>query len=459
MSDPYQETLDYLYSFVDFSMSKSFRYAADKFNLNRIQTLVAHLGHPERRYPSIHIAGTKGKGSVAAFCQSVLSAAGYKVGLYTSPHLHDYAERIKINGDSIPHEDLIVLVRELKPIIESIPELTTFEITTVLAFEYFARQGVEAAVIEVGLGGRLDATNVIMPNVSVITSISFDHMFLLGNTLGEIAREKSGIIKAGIPVVTAPQKDEARWEIQAIAEERGSPLIQAGKDYLFREVSHTLASQTFLIWSLAEQEEIEKYLESDRKEGKQPTQLTIPLLGRHQMENAATAYAALQVFRKNGLLIGEDAISRGFEEARWYGRFEILQQYPPVVIDSAHNRDSALKLRVALDDYFPAIPVVMVFGASEDKDIEGMLIELMPRVDYLIATQSYHPRAIEAEKIMEFAKKYGLSGHIVPDVADAMHEALLMSGGEKLVLATGSIFIAAGGREAWYAQNSMVAKA
>ncbi len=459
MSDPYQETLDYLYSFVDFSMSKSFRYSADKFNLNRIQKLVAQLDHPERRYPSLHIAGTKGKGSVAAFCQSVLSAAGYKVGLYTSPHLHDYTERIKIDGNSMPHEDLILLVRELKPIIESIPELTTFEITTALAFEYFARQKVDAAVIEVGLGGRLDATNVILPNVSVITSISYDHMFLLGNTLREIAREKRGIIKNGIPVVMSTQKDEARLVIQAIAEERNSPLIQVGKDYFFKEVSHTLANQTFLVWALSEQEEVEKYLESKGKEGKQPTELTIPLLGHHQIENATTAFAALQVFKNNGLMVEDEAIARGFENAKWYGRFEILQQNPPVVIDSAHNRDSALKLRIALDDYFPGIPVILVFGASEDKDIEGMLAELMPRADYLIATQSFHPRAIEAETILEIAKRYGLSGRIVPDVADAMHEALLMSGGEKLVLATGSIFIAAGVREAWYAKNSMVARA
>lgn len=459
MSDPYQETLDYLYSFVDFSMSKSFRYSADKFNLNRIQKLVAQLDHPERRYPSLHIAGTKGKGSVAAFCQSVLSAAGYKVGLYTSPHLHDYTERIKIDGNSMPHEDLILLVRELKPIIESIPELTTFEITTALAFEYFARQKVDAAVIEVGLGGRLDATNVILPNISVITSISYDHMFLLGNTLREIAREKSGIIKTGIPVVMAPQKDEARLVIQAIAEERNSPLIQVGKDYFFKEVSHTLANQTFLVWALSEQEEVEKYLESEGREGKQPTELTIPLLGYHQIENATTAFAALQVFKNNGLMVEDEAIARGFENAKWYGRFEILQQNPPVVIDSAHNRDSALKLRIALDDYFPGIPVILVFGASEDKDIEGMLAELMPRADYLIATQSFHPRAIEAETILEIAQRYGLSGRIVPDVADAMHEALLMSGGEKLVLATGSIFIAAGVREAWYAKNSMVARA
>lgn len=459
MSDPYQETLDYLYSFVDFSMSKSIRYAADKFHLDRIQKLVERLDHPEMRYPSIHIAGTKGKGSVAAFCQSVLSAAGYKVGLYTSPHLHDYAERIKINSDSMPHEHIINLTEELKPVIESIPELTTFEITTALAFLYFARQQVDAAVIEVGLGGRLDATNVITPNVSVITSISYDHTHLLGDTLSEIAREKAGIIKPGIPIVMAPQKDEARLVIERIAADRNSPMVEVGKDYLYREIAHTLTDQTFWVWSANEQGEINKFFESNGKEGKQPTILKIPLLGYHQIQNAATAYAALQVFKTNGLMIEDDAIARGFEQAKWMGRFEILQQSPPVVVDSAHNRDSALKLRITLDDYFPNIPVILVFGASEDKDIEGMLTELTPRVSQLIATKSFHPRAIEAEKILEIAQKYGIPGRIVPDVADAMNEALQITGGEKLVLATGSVFIAAGAREAWLARHNIAAKA
>jgi dihydrofolate synthase/folylpolyglutamate synthase len=459
MSNIYQVTLDYLYSFVDFSMSKSFRYSADKFNLERIQELVSRLDHPQKKYPCIHIAGTKGKGSVAAFCQSVLIAAGYKVGLYTSPHLHDYAERIKINGESIPHEDLISLVDDLKPVIESIPELTTFEITTALAFVYFARQNVDAAVIEVGLGGRLDATNVVIPRVSVITSLSFDHTFLLGNTLAEIAREKGGIIKPGVPVVLAPQKYEARAVIEEIALDRNSPLIEVGKDYLYQGISRTLDSQTLMVWSSSEQRRVDQYMKSGKVEGWEPTYLNIPLLGSHQTQNAAVAYAALRVFKKNGLEILDESIYKGFLQAKWAGRFEILQQKPPVIVDSAHNRDSALKLRQALDDYFPGVPVILVFGASEDKDIDGMLAELMPRVNQVVATKSFHPRAIEPEAIVEIAGQYGKPARIVPDVADALLEAIHLVNEDQLVLATGSIFIAAGAREAWFARMNITATA
>ena len=204
----YQAALDYLYSFVDYSMTRSFRWSADKFDLKRMDDLMAALGHPERQYPILHVAGTKGKGSVSAMCESVIRAAGYRVGLYTSPHMHDYAERIRVNGMPIAHQELVELIDEIRPIIESIKELTTFEITTALGFLFFARQRVQAAVIEVGLGGRLDATNITQPVVCVITSISYDHMQILGNTLAEIAGEKAGIIKPGIPVVMAPQHEE-----------------------------------------------------------------------------------------------------------------------------------------------------------------------------------------------------------------------------------------------------------
>ena len=239
----YQQALDYLYSFVDYSMTRSFRWSADKFDLKRMDDLMAALGHPEREYPIIHIAGTKGKGSVAAMCESVIRAAGYRVGLYTSPHMHDYAERIRANGMPILHRELISLIDEVRPVIESIRELTTFEITTALGFLYFARQHVQAAVVEVGLGGRLDATNTTTPTVCVITSISYDHMQILGNTLAEIAGEKAGIIKTGIPIIMAPQQDEARQVIERIAAERQAPLIDVASDYRFTPVERSLKGQ------------------------------------------------------------------------------------------------------------------------------------------------------------------------------------------------------------------------
>ncbi len=454
MGDKYQETLDYLYSYVDFSLTKASRYSAEQFDLARMQALVERLQHPERTFPVIHIAGTKGKGSVAAMCQSVLTSEGYRTGLYTSPHLHDYAERIQIDGQWIPHEELIALVEEIKPVVESIPEITTFEITTALAFLYFSQKKVDVAVIEVGLGGRLDATNVVIPVVSVITSLSYDHMFLLGNTLAEITGEKCGIIKPAVPVVVSPQQDEALLVIEKIAAQRGAPITLVGRDYLYRDISRSLAGQTLQVWTPDEQPQLDEYLQSGGSLEWRPNQLTIPLLGYHQVTNAATAYATLQVFAEKALPISDAAIRQGFAKTYWPGRFEVLRQDPPVVIDCAHNRDSARKLRLALDDYFPGQPVILVFGASEDKDIHGMFVELMPRICEVIATQSYHPRAIEPEKLVEIAHQFGRPARIVPDVADALNEALSIAAGEKPVLATGSIFIAAGAREAWLARTT-----
>ena len=454
MGDSYQETLDYLYSFVDFSLTKATRYSAEQFDLARMQALVEQLQHPERTFAIIHVAGTKGKGSVAAMCQSVLTSEGYRTGLYTSPHLHDYAERIQIDGHSIPHEELVALVEEIKPVLETIPQITTFEITTALAFLYFSRQKVDVAVIEVGLGGRLDATNVVIPVVSVITSLSYDHMFLLGNTLAEIAGEKCGIIKPGVPVVVSPQQDEALLVIEKIAEQRGAPITLVGREYLYRDVSRSLSGQTLQVWTPGEQPQVDEYIQSGKMLEWEPNHLTIPLLGYHQITNAATAYAALQVFAEKALPISDAAIHRGFANTIWPGRFEVLRQVPPVVIDCAHNRDSARKLRLALDDYFPGQPVILVFGASEDKDIQGMFVELMPRICEVIATRSYHPRAIEPEKLVEIAHQFGRPARIVPDVAHALYEALNIAAGEKPVLATGSIFIAAGAREAWLARTT-----
>jgi dihydrofolate synthase/folylpolyglutamate synthase len=445
----YQEALDYLYKYVDYSLVRNLRYSPEKFDLKRMFDFVNTLGNPERNYPILHVAGTKGKGSVSAMCASALEAAGYRVGLYTSPHLTDFAERLRVNGCPIPHQELVALVDDTKTKIESIPELTTFEITTALAFLYFHLQGVEAAVIEVGLGGRLDPTNVAIPIVSVITSISYDHTLILGDTLAQIASEKAGIIKPGVPVVVAPQKDEARKVIEQAAEQQSAPLIQVGRDYLFAPLSHSLENQTLLVWAASEQTFLDAYIESGGTQEWEPTRLTIPLLGYHQVENAATAYAALRTARDQGLHLSEEEIRTGFRNASWSGRFEILQRHPAVIIDSAHNRDSALKLRLALDDYFPGQPVVLIFGASEDKDIHGMFAELLPRVSQVVATKSIHPRAVEPEKLVELAHQFGRPAVVTESVEAALEEALRLAEKEAVVLVAGSIFVAAGIRDAW----------
>ena len=241
----YQDTLDYLYGFIDYSLTRQTRYSPEMFDLGRMREFMAQIGNPQNDYPIIHVAGTKGKGSVSAICTSALQAAGYRVGLYTSPHLLDYTERIQVNREQIPRQALIDLVDEFRPLLDEGTQLTTFEISTALAFLYFQRQGVNAAVVEVGLGGRLDATNVVTPVVSVITSLSFDHTKFLGDTLAEIAGEKGGIVKPGVPVVLAPQKEEARLVIERIAAEREAVLVQVGRDYLFAEVGHSLSSTSF----------------------------------------------------------------------------------------------------------------------------------------------------------------------------------------------------------------------
>jgi dihydrofolate synthase/folylpolyglutamate synthase len=450
----YQAALDYLYSFVDYSMTRSFRWSADKFDLQRMDDLMAALGHPEREYPILHIAGTKGKGSVAAMCESVIRSAGYRVGLYTSPHMHDYAERIRVNGVPIPHQVLIDLINEVRSLIESIKELTTFEITTALGFLYFARQHVQAAVIEVGLGGRLDATNITMPAVCVITSISYDHMQILGNTLAEIAGEKAGIIKPGIPVVMAPQHDEARLVIEKIARERQAPLIEVGAAYRFTPQEGSLQGQSLTVWRESD----------DPQKGAavggwgtpaNPARISITLLGMHQVENAATAYTALDTFQRVALSLSMKAIQEGFSETVWPGRFEILNLDPTLIVDCAHNRESAARLRQTMQEYFPDRLVTLVFGASEDKDIAGMLAELAPITRQIILTRSFHPRAAEPEQLAKQAQESGLPARIVPEAADALESALKYSEEGEIILATGSIFIATAVREAWLACNGI----
>ncbi len=450
----YQDTLEYLYSFVDYSLTHSFP-APENFDLDRLRAFLSYLGDPHLAYPVIHVAGTKGKGSVAAMCASVLRAAGYRVGLYTSPHMSDYAERIQLNGEPIPHADLIAMVDEIRPYLDKGTRLTTFEITTALAFLYFATRGATAVVAEVGLGGRLDATNVVAPEVAVITSLSYDHTAVLGKTLAEIAGEKAGIIKAGVPVVVAPQKEEALRVVHRFAAERNAPLIQVGVDYRFMPVEHSGQGQSLHIWMASEAEKMDAYLQPGYTRGWEPVKLSIPLLGKHQVENAAVAYAVVQAAGGRGLTVEEGAIQEGFAQVDWPGRFEILQAEPPLVIDAAHNRDSAQKLCAALDDYFPGRAVILVFGASHDKDIDGMLDELMPRARRLILTRSYHPRAITPERLAQSAGTYQVPVDIVPAVENALERALSLVDDQSLVLVTGSLFVAAGARDTWY--NHLVA--
>ena len=430
----YNLAIDYLYSYVDYSLKHSSEMAKAEFNLDRMFALLNLLGNPHQAYPILHVAGTKGKGSTSALCASALTAAGYKTGLYTSPHLLDYVERIQVDGQPISHQMLVDLVEEIKPAVDRIEKLTTFEITTALAFLAFAKLGCTAAVFEVGLGGRLDATNVVTPRVSVITSLSMDHMAVLGNTLAKIAGEKAGIIKDGVPVVSAPQKDEALEVIMRVARSKGSRLTLVGKNLTFESIDHSLDGQSLKIHA----------------PNLQPSNLPtfhLPLLGDHQRVNAATAYAAL---RASGLNVPDEAIQRGFAQVQWPARFEVARREPPVIFDSAHNDDSFARLRETLETYFPDKMVYLIFGASEDKNIPGMFREMKSRIRRLIVTRANHPRALEVEKIQGLADQAGVPSEAAEPVEAALARALELSQKDgSIVLSAGSMFVTAEVMAAW----------
>jgi dihydrofolate synthase/folylpolyglutamate synthase len=442
----YEEALDYLYSFIDYSVVRADKYSPATFGLGRMVDFLAALGNPQERYPVLHVAGTKGKGSVAAMAASALRAGGYRTGFYTSPHLLDFRERAQVNGEYIPREAVAEIVSALREVEPRFPGLTTFELTTALAFEYFARVAVDVAVIEVGLGGRLDATNVVTPRVAVIASLSYDHTYLLGNTLAEIAGEKAGIIKPGVPVVSAPQKPEALAVLERIAAERQAPLSLAGRDWLYRLVAHDLSGQQFEVWSAAEQAQLDDLRAQGHPVDWRPEGLSIPLLGRHQVENAVVAYAALQALRGQGLPLAAQAIRAGLRAVRWPGRFEIVTQRPYLVLDGAHNRDSAQKLARTLQDYFPGRHVTLIFGASSDKDVSGMLAELLAPgagITRVILTQAVHPRAQDPEELADIVSGYGLTPEVVSSVGQAVRLALAEAEPEDVILACGSLFVVA----------------
>ncbi len=429
----YEDALDYLYSFINYEVKREVRYAPEVMNLDRPRQLLAALGDPQNDFPIIHITGTKGKGSVGAYCQGALQAAGLKTALYSSPHLQDFRERFRVNDQIIPRETLAALVARMKPAVDQIDGLTWFELTTALAFMYFQLEAVDAVVLEVGLGGRLDATNVVTPLVSVITSLSFDHTHLLGSTLAEIAYEKAGIIKPGVPVVSAPQPPEAAQVIAEVAAANNSPLIRVGADWKVITGACTAQGQAFQAGKAG-------YLQD----------YWTPLVGGHQAINATVALAALDAARQAGLPLPEILVPDGRMPVNWPGRFEIVQEQPVVVLDAAHNGASAAWLRDTLLQVFPgATPRVLVFGASADKDVRGMFAELLPAIDYLILTQADHPRAMSTDELRNLAEQAGYAGEArsAPHVRAALAQAYELAGQGGLVTVTGSLFIVGEARD------------
>jgi dihydrofolate synthase/folylpolyglutamate synthase len=437
----YREAIEYLHSLTDYEKRRIERYSPETLDLSRVERLLDMVGNPHRRYPSVHVAGTKGKGSTSAMIESALRAAGYRTGFYTSPHLHTFRERIRIGADLISREDVVALVEEFRPLIARVPGVTTFEAITAIAFTYFARQKIDVLVAEVGLGGRLDATNVIRPEVAVITSLSLDHTYLLGETLPQIAAEKAGIIKDGIPVVTAPQRPEALAVIEETARARQAPLVEVGRDWVWERGPFDLKGQSFTVRRVGEGR--------DDLAG----EYWIPLLGRHQLENATTALAALQVLLERGFRLPRAAVEEGLRRVEWPGRLEILSTDPLVVVDCAHNPYSTEVLRETLREWFPGRQWVLIFGASADKDIPGMMRALLPITDYLIVTRSDHPRSATPVELADIAASVGGGAEIAVNIRRAFQRALTLLRPDTGILVTGSIFLVAEAREEWAEHN------
>ena len=430
IATPYQQALDYIYSFIDYETMHRAHDAAS-YDLRRTEELLARLGNPHLKAKSVHIAGTKGKGSTAAMLASALTASGYTTGLYTSPHLSDLRERIRVDGKLISEAELISLVEKLKPEVEAVNlrasygQLTTFELLTALAFSYFDLKGVDFQVVEVGLGGRLDATNVVKPEVCIITSVNLDHTDVLGDSLAQIAAEKAGIIKPGGAVVSSPQADEVARVIEEACLKCGAGLVRVGSDVTWQELGFDVSRQLLKVNG-----RLASY------------QLSLPLLGRYQLENAATAVAALEVLAGRGFNISQNNIITGLAKVSWPGRFQIVRRSPLIVVDGAHNPASARSLGQSIEHYFKDFnQAILVIGTSSDKDIAGIVSELHPLFDRVIVTRSRHPRAVATAPIVTEFRKHRVKARVAETVPEALSLAQAQASDRDFICITGSLFV------------------
>lgn len=426
----YRSALKYILRLTNYEKSLKELYSPGNVDLERVRELLRRLGSPETGLKIVHIAGTKGKGSTAAMISSVLRKAGYRVGFFTSPHLHTFRERVQVDGEPISGDDFADAIERVKPHLDELNVagehgyITTFEALTAMALLYFAEKEVEALVLEVGVGGRLDATNVVTPEVSVITSISRDHTELLGETLPEIAGEKAGIIKPGIPVVMARQRPEVEDVIGSIARQRGSDLVSVGREVVWRSTGYGDWGQSLLV-----------------RDFENEYRVSMPLVGDHQQENAATAITALNVLREKGWHISDKDIVDGFADIRWPGRMEELGRRPLIIADGAHNGDSARRLREALTKYYEFEKVVLVVGVSTDKNVQDIASELVPLTPTVILTKSRHMRAAEPHAIAGAFSRPDIIIETSGSVKEALSRARHLASEEDLICVTGSLFV------------------
>lgn len=417
----YQEAMKYITEVWNFGSS---------YGLERTYKLLELLDNPQDKLKIIHVAGTNGKGSTTAMITSMLKGCGYKVGMYTSPFLEEFEERIQINGENIPKEKLAQLITKIKYAVDKVIEEgynhpTEFEIITVLMFLYFATEEVDFAVVEVGLGGRLDSTNVITPILSVITSISFDHTNLLGNTLEEIAAEKAGIIKSCIPTVIYPQEEMAERVISSKCQELDSKLYKINKE------------DAKLINIIKE----DKIYQQVKVKLDDEYDVKLPLLGEHQILNLAVALKALEVIKDKAPKLNRESIVKSLATVRWNGRLEIMSNSPYVVIDGAHNIQGITQLDKNIKKYFEYKDMYLILGILADKDVEDMVKVITPKAKKVFTVTPNSMRAETAEELLEEVKKYNESCEAYNDYKNAFEDALKLCKKDDLLLISGSLYM------------------
>jgi dihydrofolate synthase/folylpolyglutamate synthase len=436
----YSQGMKYLFEKTDYEKQQKLRYNVTTFDLSRMHKLLKALGNPQTKTRMIHIAGTKGKGSTATMLARMLQANGYKVGLYTSPHVTTLHERIVIDSEMITEKQMLAMINRMHPVIEKLSgdsdAPTFFEIFTAMSFLFFAEQKADVAVIETGLGGRLDSTNVINPILVGITSISIDHQNLLGNDIASIAKEKAGIIKDGVPVVTVPQDQRAMKVLRKQATERNAPLVVTGRDVDF--------SYRF---------------ESSREHGPHtricittPTSrfehLRVPLPGEHQAINCGLALTMLDKLKALGYTIEEAKAVEGLSQVRMVGRMEIISEDPRVLVDAAHNAASVRALIQAIGQHVPYDSMVIIFGCNADKDVRGMLEQIQFGADKVIFTRSHSPKAVFPHDLAEmYTEICGKMCQTAMTLGEAMQIARSAISREDLICITGSFYLVGQAKE------------
>lgn len=418
-----------------------------KLGLERTEKILELLGNPHKKLKCIHIAGTNGKGSITAMVTTILVESGYKVGSYISPFIEEFEERIQINNKNISKADLSDIITEVSKAVEKVVELgysnpTEFEIITCAGFLYFYNNNVDFAVVEVGLGGRLDSTNVITPILSVIASISLDHTLILGDTIEKIAYEKAGIIKHGIPVVVFPQQKESEEVIDKICNERKCKIIKVRRDsavYLGKKnLQHILISpeekETYISNSLITQKiEIHTLIDN--------YSINLSLLGKHQLLNCSVAIHAIEELRKRGVEVNKDNIITGLGKVKWPARLEVMNRKPLVVIDGAHNIDGIKNLTQSLDMYFNYDKIILILGILADKQVEDMIKTIVPKVSRVITVTPHSVRAELSQELKIQVEKYTTQCEAIEDYEQAYKKALSYCSDKDLLLVCGSLYM------------------